>query len=134
MYFKWDDKYSVGVKLFDEQHKKLFTLMSNLRESMQGEDTKKVVGEVLDELIDYATTHFSDEEREMLEHGYPEYEVQREQHQDFLNQVNEFKTSYAAGKTMMTTEVMGFLVNWLTNHIAQTDKKYGVFFNDKGIY
>lgn len=133
MFFEWDDKYSVGVELFDQQHKKLFVLMNDLRSSMLEGNAKEVVGKVLDELIDYTATHFADEEDEMESYGYPEYEVQRQQHLDFLNQVKEFKTNHTGGREIVTTEVIGFLVNWLTNHIAKTDKKYEEFFNKKGL-
>ncbi len=33
----------------------------------------------------------------------------------------------------MNFDLMEFLKDWLNNHIKETDKKYGAFFNFKGV-
>lgn len=35
MVIKWDETYSVGVKIFDDQHKKLFGMINGLEEGMK---------------------------------------------------------------------------------------------------
>lgn len=133
MYLEWDDKYSVAVEEFDDQHKRLFALINELHDAIKSGKKKEVLGTVLDELIEYTKTHFANEEAEMKALGYPEFHLHMEEHHALISQVDEYKTAYEAGKTMMITEVMGFLVNWLINHIAYTDKKYGPHFNEKGL-
>jgi methyl-accepting chemotaxis protein/hemerythrin len=69
----------------------------------------------------------------MKKYGYPDYEEHSLEHQKLLVQVQEFKSDYDAGIKTMTVEVMGFLVDWLIDHIAQSDRKYAPFLKSKGV-
>ncbi|MDH5509304.1 MAG: bacteriohemerythrin [Nitrospinota bacterium] len=133
MPIEWDGKYFIGIRSIDEQHKKLFDLINNLEKSVREGNSRAIVAKVLDELLHYTVTHFSDEERILLENGYSEYELHLSEHNDLLAQVREFKNNHDAGKSVITMELMGFLVNWLTNHINQTDRRYVPFLESKGI-
>lgn len=138
MIIEWNETFSVGVQLFDDQHKKLFAMVNGLEEGMKNGDDHAAIEEVLNRLVEYTVTHFTEEEREMRERGYPGYEDHLEEHQDLLSEVGDFKSSFDIGvgdvsSDMMILELMGFLGNWLTNHINGTDKKYTTFFNDQGL-
>ncbi|VAX18778.1 hypothetical protein MNBD_NITROSPINAE03-772, partial [hydrothermal vent metagenome] len=39
-----------------------------------------------------------------------------------------------AGDKMVTVELTGLMSDWLINHIAEKDSRYGRFFNDRGVY
>ncbi|MDH5637383.1 MAG: bacteriohemerythrin [Nitrospinota bacterium] len=130
---EWDGKYTLGIKAIDEQHKKLFDLINKLEKSVREGNSRAMVAKVLDDLLHYTVTHFSDEERVLLENNYSEYEFHLSEHNDLLAQVREFKNNHDAGKSVITMELMGFLVNWLTNHINQTDRKYVPFLESKGV-
>lgn len=133
MYLEWDNKYSVGVELMDSQHIKLIGMINDLHAGIKAKKSKEALGRVIADLADYTMTHFSEEEKLMLETGYPDYDNHIILHNDFVNQVREFKANYAAGKIVMTVTVMGFLFEWLMNHIYTVDKKYMEHFNSKGI-
>ncbi|MDH4185187.1 MAG: bacteriohemerythrin [Nitrospinota bacterium] len=126
-------KYILGVKTFDDQHIKLFQLIADLEKSVREGKSREMVGQVVENLLMYTLTHFSAEERLMLELGYSGYDTHLQEHSDLLSQVREFKNNYDAGKSVMTMELMGFLVNWLTNHIDRTDRQYVGLFKGKGI-
>ncbi|MDH5477664.1 MAG: bacteriohemerythrin [Nitrospinota bacterium] len=123
----WDEKFTIGIEEFDQQHKKLFGLINELETSVRQGNSRSVMSKVVDELLHYTLTHFSQEEKTLLENGYPDYEYHLQEHNDLLGQVREFKNNHDAGKSVITMELMGFLVNWLTNHINQTDRKYVPF-------
>ena len=133
MPFEWDGKFSIGIKTFDNQHRNLFNLINNLEKSVREGDSRAMVALVLDELLRYTVTHFSEEERVLREKGYPDYEHHLKEHNELIEQVREFKESHDAGKSVVTMELMGFLVNWLTNHINQTDRKYTSFLKSNGV-
>jgi hemerythrin len=129
----WNESYSVGVAKFDEQHKRLFAFVNELNDGMKAGKGKEALGKVLDGLIDYTATHFAAEEKMMSEHQYLQANAHKIEHDKLVKQVLQLQANYKAGKALLSLEVMSFLKDWLYNHIMGTDKKYGVYFNGKGI-
>ncbi len=133
MRMEWDESYSVGISRFDEQHKKLFEIFNALIDSVREERQKEVMGEALEELLDYTVKHFGEEEREMEVHGYYEYDRHKKEHEELASQVKDFRTKFMAGTAPMSVELISFIMNWLKTHIAHSDKKYGPFLSGKGV-
>jgi len=131
--FNWSDKYSVGVHMFDNQHKRLVELINDLHDAMRAAKGREVLGDILKGLLDYTRMHFADEERQMTTFSYPDYAAHRVEHEKLVARVVELKAKHDSGDNTITIEVMNFLKDWLINHILVTDKKYGQFFKDKGI-
>ena len=143
MFFEWDDSYSVGVAKIDRQHRRLIGLINELYEAMQqghGPNTlTSTVNEletmvsVLDELMDYSYYHFSTEEEYMIEYAYPEYDEHKRAHGRFVERIQAFKRDFDEGKALLSMEIVQFLQDWWKKHIVDVDKKYGPFFNEKGL-
>lgn len=131
--FAWSDEYRVNVKAFDAEHEQLFALVGGLHGAMMQGQGRKVLEQLLSELIVYTANHFAAEERMMTLHSFPELAPHRSEHTKLTEQVLAFQKDFNAGNAPMTIEVMDFLQNWLTDHILVTDKKYGAFFNGKGV-
>ncbi|MCX6168934.1 MAG: bacteriohemerythrin [Ignavibacteriales bacterium] len=129
----WSDSYSVGVKDVDLQHKKLVELINNLHDGMKLGKGKEILGSVLNELVSYTVYHFGFEEKLFEKYGYPETIIHKRQHADLVAQVKKFVEGYNNGGSVLTMDLMNFLKDWLTQHIAGSDKKYTSFFNSKGI-
>ena len=105
------------------------------RPHMLKEEGKWIVGPyLLAELTNYTIYHFRTEEGYMEKYSYPALQSHRLEHQRFVQKVGEFKSSYDAGTIGLSNEVMHFLADWLKDHILGTDKKFGPFFNSKGLY
>jgi len=129
----WLDELSVGVKLFDDDHKKLVGFVNKLHMGMKsGEGIASMTG-VLDGLVNYTVEHFKHEEDLFKEHSYPGYEAHKNEHQALVKKVGEFQEQLQQGKSSFTFELMIFLRDWLVNHIKGTDMKYKAFFQEKGI-
>ena len=129
----WSDSYSVGVKDIDLQHKKLIDLINSLHDGMKQGKGKEILGTVLNELANYTVYHFGFEEKLFEKYGYPETIVHKRQHADLVGQVKKLVESYNNGGSVLSMDLMNFLKDWLTQHIAGSDKKYTAFFNGKGI-
>jgi len=132
--FQWNDSYSVKIGAMDNQHKKLFEIISELYTAMRAGHGKEVAGGVLTRLIDYTVQHFAAEEKLMEANKYPALAEHRAEHKALTEKVVAFKKNFDAGSTAITLELMTFLQNWLTNHIQTVDKKYGVFLNSHGVH
>jgi hemerythrin len=132
-YIVWNEKYSVGVKEIDLQHKKLTDLINGLHDAMKEGKGKDVLARVLQDLINYAASHFATEEKYMTQFKYPAYPAHKGEHEKFVKKVLDLQKDFNSGTAVMTLEVMNFLKDWLFNHIQGTDKKYGPFFNEHGL-
>ncbi len=128
-FLQWKDDYSVGVDRFDEQHKKLIDLVNRLNDAMAQRRASEELELVLDEMVDYAAYHFSEEEMAMKSVRYTDYYNHVAKHREFVEQVKQFQKDYKDGKLMMSLEVMNFLKDWLIQHIQGTDKLYGECLN-----
>jgi hemerythrin len=129
----WEDKYKVGVAEFDEQHKKLIDLINKLYEAMKSGHGKEILKDILNESIEYAKYHFQNEEKYFTKYGYPNTSEHIEEHNSFRKSVLDLKKRSDEGKTVVTSELMLFLKQWLISHIQVTDKKYGPYLNEKGL-
>jgi hemerythrin len=130
----WDNRYSVHVRELDDQHKKLISMVQTLREAMREGRGKQELNKIFTALVSYTTSHFANEERLMKMHGYPDYLAHQEIHAKMTNKALSLQTEFQAGKTGITLDTMKFLEDWVSKHIMGTDKKYGPFFNDKGVF
>lgn len=133
-FITWNDSYSVGVVLIDNQHKRLINIINELSDAMGAGKGKDVLGKVLQELIQYVNTHFKTEEDYMVKYSYPEYEAHRYEHEKLTDEVKRFYEDFNAGKALLTIQIMNFLRNWLMDHIVVKDKKFGKFLNEKGMH
>ena len=129
----WSNAYSVGVREIDEQHKKLVDILNELHEAMKAGHGKDKVEPVLARMADYAVMHFSTEEKYMMKHSYPELTSHRSEHQAFMKKVTQFVEDFRKGKATVTLELSNFLRDWLLKHIQGVDRKYGPWFNERGL-
>lgn len=132
-YFEWSDELSVNVKEIDTQHKMLVSMINSLREAMiagKGRDVQKVT---IEEMVDYATTHFATEEKYMQAFGYSEYSEHKREHDSFVAKALELKDRVSRAGFVLTLEILEFLKSWLKNHIRGTDKRYQKCFNEHGL-
>lgn len=130
-YIEWEDSFSVGVEIFDNEHKKLIEIINRLHLALLMKETDAVMGKTLKDLIDYTITHFAHEEDNMSNQTYPEFFKHKKEHDELIKKVQDFKTQIESGKTTISLSIMNFLKDWLMEHILGTDMKYKDFFAGK---
>jgi len=131
---QWNETYSVQVTSLDQQHQTLFRTINELHDALHAGHGKDIVGKVLQRLIDYTKSHFAAEEVILERNGYPDLAEHRAAHKALVSQVLQFKKDFEAGSVGIAVEINQFLQKWLSDHIQNTDKKYGKYLNDKGIH
>jgi len=129
----WKPEYSVGVKLIDEDHQKLFDLLNQLFESMKKGKGKEVINGIISELERYTVFHFGREESYFRITNYPLAPQHIEQHLYFKLKVAELKKDVASNKGTVAPDALGFLSDWLRNHILKSDKAYEEHFKNHGV-
>ena len=129
----WKDSYSVGIAAMDEQHKKLFVLINSLNQAMSEGKGRELVGQVLNEMVDYTSKHFTAEEKLMEKYDYPGLTEQKNEHKAFIQKVDQMQQDAKSKNLTISIEVSQFLRRWITDHIMGMDKNYGSYLNAKGV-
>ncbi|MEL7623141.1 MAG: bacteriohemerythrin [Clostridiales bacterium] len=125
----WTPSLSVGVSMIDEQHKTWFDKAEKLFEAGKKNQAKEYIGELLNFLDDYTRKHFADEEKYMLSIRYPGYDEQKKAHTAFIAQLDKLRNDYknSGGNISVIINANQMVVEWLTKHISNMDKKIGEF-------
>lgn len=132
-YVSWSPELSVGIQELDEQHKILVALVNRLyNEAILKKADNATIGSVLNELIQYTIIHFAVEESLFRIFDYPESDAHQEQHSKLKEDSLKIQEKFNNG-TPVDIELMKFLRHWLRHHILIDDKRYGVFFLEKGV-
>jgi hemerythrin len=129
---EWDNRYSVGIPLIDDQHKELIKLTNNLYKScLAGEETARVNFLVaIKGTVDYVKYHFSAEEQLLQSVNYPELTAHKKEHELFVKHILEEVQSFNGGKKFVPNLFVRYLKDWILSHIAVEDRKYAAFFLD----
>ncbi|MBA5851872.1 hemerythrin family protein [Clostridium sp. cel8] len=132
--FEWKDEYKCGIKLIDDEHKKLFRIGQSLYDSIKGPDSIFYIDKVLDgidELRDYTVYHFEDEERLMLLYEYPGYKNQKLVHDKFIEKIENFdieKIEDNPEKEVLS--LLDFIYTWIGDHILKMDFKINEYIQE----
>ncbi len=130
---EWESRLTVGIKQFDDHHKELIRIISELRESKKNGENHVYLKNLLFELISYTKYHFTAEERIMEKHNYPELNSHRLEHQNLTRQVENFLDVYSNERNNLDEQLFEFLKKWLFDHILETDKKLGEYLLSRGL-
>ncbi|MCS7238261.1 MAG: bacteriohemerythrin [Thermoguttaceae bacterium] len=129
----WSDQYSVGIVRLDDQHRKIFQMLNTLRQAMLDKKSDQVLAGIVNDLVQYAKTHFASEEAYFQMYAYPERDAHKQEHEEFTRKVRQFQEDLAKGRATLTLDVLKFLSDWVKNHVLGSDKKYGPYLNAKGV-
>jgi hemerythrin len=123
---EWDNKYSVGIPLIDEQHKELIRLTNELYQGcLAGDDAAQdFFFNAIHKAMDYVKYHFSAEEKILENVRYPYLAEHKRQHEDFVLKMVEDVKSFQGGKKFVPNNFVRFLKEWILSHIAIADTQY----------
>lgn len=126
---QWTPDLSVGVSMIDDQHKTWFQKADDLFEAGKNHQAKEYVGKLLDFLDDYTKKHFFDEEQYMMRIKYPDFDLQKQAHTAFIEQLAKLKKEYSesGGNILVIINANQLVIGWLTSHISNMDKKIGQY-------
>lgn len=129
--FAFTSKYHTGIALVDEEHKRLFEIIANADKIIHADllhDKYDEIIQILSELKEYTLVHFQDEEDYMKQIGYPELDLQQKAHNAFVEKLASIDLdSLDNHQQDYLEDLIAFLLDWLTVHILQMDKKIGEY-------
>lgn len=119
---KWSSDLDTGIAVIDQQHRRLLDYI-NLLNSQQVVRDPRMVGRVLQDVVDYTVSHFGFEESLLEEANYPFLKAHKRVHELFVRRIEDFQKRYAQGENVRE-EVYHLLSSWLVNHIKHDDADY----------
>lgn len=125
----WQDRFSVGVKGIDRQHRELLARLNALFDAVSSHASGEDLESLVDFLKGFVHTHFACEERLMRRHAYPGYARHLAEHQGFIDDLaaidrlydRAHRTEAAAERTAAT------LATWLVDHFQRSDRELAEF-------
>lgn len=124
---EWRDKYTVGVKELDDQHRNLLNTINTLLEEQRDTYEANKFSSALSSLIHYAYTHFATEERYLVEAHFPQLKQHVLEHIDFIMKTLGLALKIEGGKDGPRKELLQYLTMWYSSHVLGTDRQYVPF-------
>ncbi len=123
----WNEHFLTGIDSIDIQHKKLVDMINAAAPllTQTGEVAARKVQPLLEQLTEYAETHFSLEEALMSERGIdPRYgSYHHGIHAAFTSEVALMRKEAMADGNVSGNDLLRFLISWLSFHILAEDKQ-----------
>ena len=131
----WEKTWETGIKTIDDQHKHFVGIINKTYALNQDKKSKKKLGLIMADLMEYAKIHFLTEENYFEDTDYPEAEEHKKKHQELLAKatgfVNKFEKKEDVSKIL--DDFLNFLKDWLYNHLIEVDHKYIKWLTEHGI-
>jgi hemerythrin len=133
-FMEWSGRYSVGVAIFDDEHKKLVAIINELYDAATVGADKLALQRISDKLVDYTLMHFKHEEMYFDDWAYPDSAAHTASHAKLRQQVFEYRAKILEiDSNELALDMLDFLRDWLNHHIMVEDRKYGMFLSGKGM-
>jgi len=123
-FLEWDESFSVGNQVLDQQHQMLIALLSELHAAYEAGKAKESLSHVFESLLEYTELHFRTEEALFNATEYPGKAKHRQEHQRLLDQALEHKRDFDEGGKYIALETLQFISEWVQHHILETDSDY----------
>ena len=128
----WQQVYATGIRVIDNDHKMLFSIVNNLVSEVNGETVSesRQIDSLLEALVEYVDSHFVREELFLEQFGYPKLDEHRDGHDALRHQVDAIANDYQTAPDSIDLEkVCDFLTKWLSEHILESDMDYVPYLN-----
>jgi hemerythrin len=129
---EFSEELLTGIPEMDEQHKKLVELLNKVVSVLREGRREEARNILIRELLDYVESHLTSEEEFLKSIGYPDYENHKKAHDVFRKEVQRLVPHVKNGDEKAFRDVLFLTWGWVYNHIAKTDKKYGLYAKEMG--
>ena len=121
----WSDDFLVGHESIDLQHKELVKLTNEFYAGVQmgGVLAKVFFLQTIQGAVQYIKTHFKTEEDIMEKIEFPLFQEHKKLHEEFITEVTREIQAFEKQDTPDPAGFVKYLMNWVLNHVANSDKK-----------
>ena len=130
----WTEEFSVNVKLFDAQHRRLVRLICSLETAMSEGKARNQLTQLFSDLADYTWEHFATEEAVMNAYGFSWRDTHALEHGQFLARLDQLREQWESGEVALSVQVLDELLRWWSGHVLGTDRMYTEHLNTRGLF
>ncbi len=123
-FIDWTDDFQTGIQSIDDQHRVLVEIVNKFDDNARKGKGSRIMNEILSDLIQYTSEHFSHEEGLLEEAQYNKLKQHKSQHRQLLERVEKLQYDFNNKGIRITKDVREFLKFWLVNHILKEDKAF----------
>jgi len=122
----WSDTFACGIKLIDDQHKGLVSLVNDMFNHVTGDEKeeREYLDKVIQEAVKYIRVHFATEEKIMRATNFSGFLEHKNSHSLFIFTIIDNINDFNDGKRINLYNFTKYLKNWVLSHIAVMDKQY----------
>ena len=120
--FTWEETNRTGIEKIDNQHKHLVSLLNEVYAIAATNGDRNRISGILTELQDYTIYHFTEEEDIMRFYKYPFLDDHAALHSSLARELANHIEAFSENPEGELVPLLGFLVDWLLEHITETDK------------
>ena len=117
---KWNEGLNLGVKVLDDDHKKLLEIINELLDAISDDKAQDIIRSIFTDLEEYSIEHCKREEVLLKKCNYTQFNEQTRHNKEFSDKIVKLKTKYLLSKEYRTPQKVSiFLTDWLFNHIIE---------------
>lgn len=126
MQFELTKDYLTGIEMIDKEHAKLIQIINETSAILNDDklDIQILAKNLVQNLSEYAATHFQHEEAYMEKINDPELPLQKKEHAAFIKRIQSIPVDDSL-KVRDLEDMMEYLVRWLFHHILHSDLMIG---------
>ena len=128
---KWTPDLSVGVKLLDDQHKKIFNAINEITDFNLTLDGPKLFSDSVESITQLMSQHLRDVEDYLRSSGYPYFEEHQHSHTNLLDGYSDLLYRLTKHEEGVETEIVSYLHKWWVKHIYVDDMSYRDYFQSR---
>lgn len=113
---EWNDQFELGVARMDAAHRDFINLLNHLNMASMEE-----LPALFARLVEHTERHFSQEERWMLESGFPPVVLHRDEHERVLEILRETLQQLQMGDAASGRTLVKEMLAWFEQHAASMD-------------
>jgi len=122
----WSPTYSIGLKVIDDQHKKILNLVNEMYNHIAADEESELAysKKIIQQTVEHIRENFATEEKILLITKFPEYAEHKSAHESFILTLIGNMKDVENGKKLNITAFTHFLRDWILTHIAIMDRQH----------
>lgn len=114
--FPWNDRFNMNEDEPDREHRQMINLANTFLNALTQGKAQPILDVVLNELQDYARTHFKNEERAMRVYDHSGFITMKDFNDVLIRELGMFRSTYVDGNLGMD-EVEPYVKEWVLRHM-----------------